>query len=232
MLNKLFGSNSRVKIIKLFIYNPDEKFYIRQIARNLSLQLNSVRRELENLESFGLLVSSKAEQLTEEGDSVSNILSLLASQRKISKKNVDSLTSKNPLKGVSSKNKRDKKYYCINKDFILYEEIQSLFIRAQILYERDFVEKIKELGSVKLLVLTGFFVNNINSSTDILIVGKLNRKKLHAHIKGLENELSREINYTYLDTKEYKYRRDLTDVFLYNIFDGPKIVVINEVGLN
>jgi predicted transcriptional regulator len=61
MLNKLFGSNSRVKILKLFLTNPNEKYYIRQIARDLKLQINSVRRELENLEKFGLLVSNPSE---------------------------------------------------------------------------------------------------------------------------------------------------------------------------
>ncbi|MCU0678948.1 MAG: hypothetical protein MUC28_00680, partial [Planctomycetes bacterium] len=58
MLGKLFGSNTRVKILKLFLLHPDNKFYIRQIARGLKLQVNSVRRELENLEKFGLLKSA------------------------------------------------------------------------------------------------------------------------------------------------------------------------------
>ena len=59
MLAKLFGSNSRVKILKLFLMRTNDKFYIRQIARDLGLQLNSVRRELENLEKFGLLISGQ-----------------------------------------------------------------------------------------------------------------------------------------------------------------------------
>jgi predicted ArsR family transcriptional regulator len=58
MLGKLFGSKARVKILKLFLSSPDEKFYIRQVARELKLQLNSVRRELDNLEQFGLLTAN------------------------------------------------------------------------------------------------------------------------------------------------------------------------------
>ena len=49
MLGKLMGSNARVKILRQFISHPDDKFYIRQLSRDLKLQLNSVRRELENL---------------------------------------------------------------------------------------------------------------------------------------------------------------------------------------
>ena len=58
MLGKLFGSNARVKILKLFLLHPEKKFYIRELSRRLKLQVNSVRRELENLEKFGLLISS------------------------------------------------------------------------------------------------------------------------------------------------------------------------------
>ena len=61
MLGKLFGSKARVKILKLFLLHPDQKYYIREIARDLKLQLNSVRRELENLEAFGLLTSDCGE---------------------------------------------------------------------------------------------------------------------------------------------------------------------------
>jgi predicted ArsR family transcriptional regulator len=57
MLSHLLGSKARVKILKLFLLNLEEKFYIRQIARDLDLQVNSVRRELDNLEKFGLLLA-------------------------------------------------------------------------------------------------------------------------------------------------------------------------------
>ena len=67
MLEKLFGSKSRVKILKLFLLHPNQSFYIRQLARDLKLQLNSVRRELENLEKFGLLISGP-EGIMEEED--------------------------------------------------------------------------------------------------------------------------------------------------------------------
>ena len=65
MLGKLFGSNTRVKILKLFLFNFYKKYYIRQLARDLGLQLNSVRRELENLEKFGLLISDIGREGTE-----------------------------------------------------------------------------------------------------------------------------------------------------------------------
>ena len=48
MLAQIFGSNARVKILKTFLSKPEQKYYTRQLARDLALQVNSVRREPGN----------------------------------------------------------------------------------------------------------------------------------------------------------------------------------------
>lgn len=63
MLSKLFTSKTRTKIITLFMLNPDDEFYVREITKKISENINSVRRELSNLEDMGLLVSKKAGNL-------------------------------------------------------------------------------------------------------------------------------------------------------------------------
>lgn len=208
MLGKLFGSNARVKILKTFLHNPDKRFYIRQLARDLSLQVNSVRRELENLEKFGLLTST---EMAEDQTGM-----VLEKNKKLKKE-----------KEVYS----NKKYYYTNRDFILYEEIKALMAKAQVLYEKDFLKKLKKIGSPKLLILTGFFVNQ-ESVVDIFVVGRLNKNKFLSIIGELEKELDRELNYTLMETKEFKYRRDITDVFLYDILESKKVVIIDEIGLS
>lgn len=56
MLDKLFTSGIRVNILHLFIFNPDDKFYARQIEKIRNIPYTAVRRELDNLISFGFLV--------------------------------------------------------------------------------------------------------------------------------------------------------------------------------
>ncbi len=211
MLGKLFGSNARVNILKHFLSQPEKAFYIRQISRDLKLQLNSVRRELENLEKFGLL------KIVKKDSTIQN-------------KN-QTRENKNTNKNDNSSSKLDKKYYQVNTDFVLYEEIRTLLIKAQVLYERDFVEKLSSVGNAKLLILTGFFVNNTDSPIDLLLVGRINKNKFIQLLKRLENELGREVNYTVMGLKEFKYRRDITDVFLYSLLENKKIVVIDKFGL-
>lgn len=52
---KLFGSKTRAKLLKLFFENPEKSFYVREMTRVIDEQINSVRRELLNLESVGVI---------------------------------------------------------------------------------------------------------------------------------------------------------------------------------
>lgn len=55
VVEKLFGSKTRAKLLKLFFESPDKSFYVREITRVIEEQIHSVRRELLNLESIGVI---------------------------------------------------------------------------------------------------------------------------------------------------------------------------------
>ncbi len=57
MVEQLFGSKTRVKLLQLFFSNPNRSFYVREITRKIDEQINSVRRELANLLSIGIISS-------------------------------------------------------------------------------------------------------------------------------------------------------------------------------
>lgn len=198
MLAKLFGSMARVKILKLFLLNPDSSYYIRQISRHLNLQLSAVRRELENLETLELLESRQG------GENEEGII--------------------DDEKG----NKNDRKYYQANRQFVLFNEIRELIIKAQILCEKDFTDKLRKLGTIKLLILSGLFINEKQAQVDMLIVGDFDKNKVAKLVKTLEEELVNEVNYTVLSEEDFLYRRQVTDVFLYSVLESKKIVVIDE----
>lgn len=54
-LKALFSSQTRVKLLSCFLLHPQEEYFIRQLTRLLSEQINSIRRELENLRRIGLV---------------------------------------------------------------------------------------------------------------------------------------------------------------------------------
>ncbi|MBL7184596.1 MAG: nucleotidyltransferase domain-containing protein [Anaerolineae bacterium] len=64
MLELLFSSSARVKILTLFLLNPESRFYQREIESLIGLPIRAVQREVERLKSLGLL------QRTVEGNRV------------------------------------------------------------------------------------------------------------------------------------------------------------------
>jgi hypothetical protein len=55
MLEQLFGSRSRSKLLQIFLSNPDGKYFVRELTRALDSQINAIRRELQNLEELGII---------------------------------------------------------------------------------------------------------------------------------------------------------------------------------
>lgn len=61
MIDKLFGSKTRVKLLHLFMNHPGESFYVREITRLIDEQINSVRRELSNMLEVGVITSDTSD---------------------------------------------------------------------------------------------------------------------------------------------------------------------------
>jgi predicted nucleotidyltransferase len=55
MLERLFTSRVRVRLLTLFITHPSESFYIRQITRITGETYNNIRQELQNLAALGFI---------------------------------------------------------------------------------------------------------------------------------------------------------------------------------
>ena len=61
MIDALFGSKTRVKLLHLFLNHPGQSFYVREITRLIDEQINSVRRELANMLEVGVITSDSAD---------------------------------------------------------------------------------------------------------------------------------------------------------------------------
>lgn len=204
MLAQIFGSKARVKILKTFLSKPDQKYYTRQLARDLDLQVNSVRRELDNLQTIGLL---------QQADTSAEL---------------DKKTDKSPKKEDSTGSKNEKKYFIVNHKFLLFFELKNLFAKANLLSCQDFLKDIEQIGDIKQLWLSGIFTGEANSPTDILIVGKIKKDQFIKRLQVLEADLNKEINYTFMDESEYTYRSEINDIFLYHILESRHLKIITD----
>jgi DNA-binding transcriptional ArsR family regulator len=203
MLEQLFGSKTRVRLLRLFLQSDKDAYFVRELTRKIGSQINAVRNELDNLLKMGIVVAVTDDfELDAEGEPQAR-------------------------KGKSA---QQRKYYRLNQDALLYPELRALFMKAQVAVEKNFVRKLTESGGVSYMALTGYFVGVEDAPTDIFVVGKIGKDRAASIIRGFEREIGRELNYTVMTPQEYKYRREVTDRFLYSILETKKIVVVDTIS--
>jgi len=57
MLERLFSSRVRVRLMTLFLLNPDVPSHVRELSRQVDANYSAIWKELINLEQVGLLIS-------------------------------------------------------------------------------------------------------------------------------------------------------------------------------
>lgn len=204
MFEQIFGSKTRTRLLKLFLLNPEKQYFIRELTRIIDTQINSVRRELQNLLQCKVI---REAQIAE----------------------IHALPQQAEGKERQQYEKLAKKYFQANEDYLLFRELRALFLRGPLLHQDDLVRDIRSLDHLDLAVLSGFFVDNPDSHVDLLIVGNINRQKLTKIIHGFEKILEKEINYTALTKDEYLYRHSLSDRFLFSILEGKNKIITDTI---
>ncbi len=198
MIEQLFGSKTRVKLLQLFYSNPNRSFYVREITRKIDEQINSVRRELANLLSIGIISS----------DTNNNRLYYEVDQK---------FEYYNPLSAIfgGASTPAEQKTKTRDKTTRPVKETAA-------------VQEIKQIGNVELALLTGQFTRDETSGIDLLIVGDVNQTKLAKYIEDMESKEGKEIRYTVIPKKEFDYRTQVKDRFLSNVLAAKKQVLIDK----
>lgn len=211
MLEQLFGSRTRTKLLRLFLMHPETSFFIRELTRLIDTQINSVRRELQNLLESGV------------------IKEVIAGAPQASEQEGGAVVSKTLKKKTPTTDKQPKKFFQADQSFLLFNELRALFFKSPRLLQQALERELNTLGSVQYAVLTGFFVDRDDTPIDLLIVGTILRSRLAKLIHGFEKEIEHEINYTTMTTEEFLYRKSVIDRFLFSILEGKKIVVVDTL---
>ena len=105
----------------------------------------------------------------------------------------------------------------------------TLIVKAQILLEHRLDHEIVKLGDIRYLAFLGPFVGAPKGPVDLFIVGKMEKKDLEKLLADTEQEFGFEVNFSIMTAEEYRYRKDITDKFLYAILEAPKNVVVDRL---
>lgn len=201
MIEQLFGSKTRVKLLQLFYGNPNRSFYVREITRKIDEQINSVRRELANLLSIGIIAS----------DTTNNRLYYEVNQK---------YEFYRPLKTIFGQSSNQAVTVKAGGESAVKKSVATA---ANV--ERD---KIKALGNIEVALYTGQFTRDESSGIDALIVGDVNQHALQKFMTELEVQEGKEIRYTVMPVHEFSYRMQIKDRFISTVLTAKKQVLIDK----
>ena len=188
-IEKLFGSKTRAKLLDLFFSDTSKSYYVREITRVIEEQINSVRRELINLESIGIV---KNETYDNKVYYSANMKSPYAHafQEIFSPRKASVSTGANSV------------------------EVHRILRRNN----NDWGEVIKPVakylsGLIVINRLPG------QDGIDMLIVGDDRTKKLTRWAEVVEKRQGRPMNYVIMDREDYLYRKSARDRFINELLE-------------
>lgn len=209
MVEQLFGSKTRVKLLHLFYENPNRSFYVREITRKIDEQINSVRRELANLLNVGIITS----------DSSNNKVYYEVNQKYAYYEPLSEIFGgKKPRKPT----KTSKAKAPVEAEANIEKPVEQTL---------DEPADLKLLGNVEIACLLGQFTRDETSGVDVVIVGNVNQNAVQKYINGLEEQESKELRYTVFSPEEFQYRVQIKDRFVSNVLLSKKQVLLDKTGL-
>lgn len=197
----LFGGPARVKLMRLFLMNPETVFSAGEIATRTRIEVRAVRKELPTLLKAGLI--SKATSIIE-----------------VPARNKKAKPKKQRIPG-----------FRFDPTFKEAGHLRNLLAPSGAVQADDVVKRFRDAGKLKLVVLSGFFIGDETSRADLLVVGdQLKLPVLERSLKILESEIGKELSYAFFDTKDFLYRLDVSDKFVRDILDYPHEKAWNRMG--
>lgn len=130
---------------------------------------------------------------------------------------------------VSSYEERRRKYYVVDENFILFDELASIMKKAGPGIDDVLFKHLKNIGDIKYACVTGYFTGANGAPTDLFVVGTIDESKLEAFSKRIEEQVNREISYTPMTMNEYRYRINFSDMFLKQIFSHSYKELVNQL---
>lgn len=201
MIEQLFGSKTRVKLLRLFYSNPNRPFYVREITRKIDEQINSVRRELGNLLSIGIIAS----------DNSNNKLYYEVNQTYEFYKPLKEIFGGEEAAVVAEGNGKE-------ATVVLPKKAKADPVVAELL----------TVGNVEFALYTGQFTRDESSGIDMLVVGDVNQTKMQKFITALEEKEKKEIRYVVFAPSEFKYRLEVKDRFISSVMASKQSILIDK----
>ena len=122
--------------------------------------------------------------------------------------------------------------FIINESFSFLYEFRELFLSVIPAARAAIAKDVKKLGKVKVVIVSGIFLNVSGSPVDMLIVGEnIKTKRLEGILQRFERELGKDLVYAVMPTQEFEYRFGMSDRFVDTLLSGPHETLIDQLNI-
>ncbi len=202
-LARLFGSPERLKIMRFFLFNPKTPIGALDLSHALNANPKTVQKEVLNLLGARFL-----------------------------KKRNFYRTETIRKKGNFVERKERVRGWILDDRFAHLPQLKQLLIESRAFQHDTIVDRFRNVGRIKLLLVSGVFIQNPEASVDLLVVGDGLRKALIRRIiRAIETEIGKELRYSVMNSDEFVYRQGIYDKFLRDILDYPHERLVDKIGL-
>ena len=202
-LSKLFGGPERVKLMRLFLFNPELSFSLEQVTDKAKVSTKAAKSEIEVLEKAGMICHKKTVQVVE----VKKRGKVLEVKKKIISWHLDA-------------------------DFEYLLQLQNLLINSRPLRKEEILKRLSNVGKVKMVIVSGVFIQNPDSRVDLLVVGdNLKRGSIDKIVKTMEAEIGKELTFASFETADFHYRLGMYDKLIRDILDYPHQKLLDKLNL-
>ncbi len=109
----------------------------------------------------------------------------------------------------------------------------DLLLQPQTIDKPAISKRFKQIGKIKLLIISGILTGNPDSRVDLLIVGKdVDTKKLERAMREVEADIGRELAYAAFDTDDFLYRMNMYDKLIADVLDYPHERLIDSLSVS
>lgn len=122
------------------------------------------------------------------------------------------------------------KYYSLNKRFLLYPEMKSIFLKTRGIVA-VLTKALDSAQSIEFAFIYGSVAagdDTARSDVDLMVVGDISLEEIIKLLKTPEDMIGREINPSLYSINEIRKRVKDKDSFIVNVMEGPKVMIIGE----
>jgi len=202
-LTALFGTQAKIKILRLFLFNQGTPFLVTEIVDRTKTPAAAVRKELNLLLKADII---RRRQVAKD-------IQVTRRDKTVTKK----------IQGPG---------FILNDKFPYLDPLKNLLTVASLHADESLTKRFVNAGRIKLFVASGVFIQNWDARVDMLIVGdELNLSRIESDIATIEAEIGKEIAYSAFDTQDFEYRLGIHDRLVRDILDYPHVTLIDRMGI-